>query len=212
MRRMARSLPETPGDDVAEGRSVDAACAAAPLEIYGPARPIILPLYYKNAMPSNVLLSLIAYSAASIVFIMTPGLDTAIVLRSCTRGHKTGLFAALGHLSRTADLGLCSGFRSDGAADGVACGVRGFEMDGAAYLFYLGVNLIFRPRTSILQTTSSPTRSRKADGSWNAFRRGFLSDMLNPKVGVFYMTFLPQFIWRAQTSPSFHYSWPLSNL
>ena len=148
----------------------------------------------KNAMPSNVLLSLFAFSAASIVFIMTPGLDTAIVLRSCTRGHKAGLFAALGICLGLLIWGCAAAFGVTALLTASHVAFTALKWIGAAYLFYLGFKLIVRPRTSIVQSASSPTRSRKADGAWNAFRRGFLSDMLNPKVGVFYMTFLPQFI------------------
>ncbi len=65
---------------------------------------------------------------------------------------------------------------------------------GATYLVYLGVKLLLKPR-AILATaqadTGSPATIRASSG---AFHRGFMSNMLNPKVGVFYVTFLPQFI------------------
>ena len=61
---------------------------------------------------------------------------------------------------------------------------------GALYLFYLGVKLIRSPR-QVLDDTPELAKESSAAG-W--FWRGFLTNMLNPKVGVFYVSFLPQFI------------------
>ena len=60
---------------------------------------------------------------------------------------------------------------------------------GAAYLVWLGAKLILQPRDSIAVVGDSSTA-----GDGMALKRGFLTNMLNPKVGVFYVTFLPQFI------------------
>jgi threonine/homoserine/homoserine lactone efflux protein len=61
---------------------------------------------------------------------------------------------------------------------------------GALYLIYLGVRLLLRPAPT-LDLGSAPAAPAKAP-SW--FARGLLTNLLNPKVGVFYVTFLPQFI------------------
>ncbi|MEG3168024.1 LysE family transporter [Sphingomonas sp. LB3N6] len=62
---------------------------------------------------------------------------------------------------------------------------------GAAYLLWLGVNLLLRPRNGIMDdTVSPPIPVRRGE----AMRRGFLTNLLNPKIGVFYATFLPQFV------------------
>jgi len=61
---------------------------------------------------------------------------------------------------------------------------------GAAYLVWLGVNLILKPRDRFeLQPSGGKPRGRE---SW--LLRGFLTNILNPKVGVFYVSFLPQFV------------------
>jgi len=60
---------------------------------------------------------------------------------------------------------------------------------GAAYLAWLGVNLILNPRARL--DFSAPTSLPKTDNWW---LRGFLTNLLNPKVGVFYVSFLPQFV------------------
>jgi threonine/homoserine/homoserine lactone efflux protein len=65
---------------------------------------------------------------------------------------------------------------------------------GAAYLVYLGIKLLMKPRNSISADRASFESTAKSRGNYGAFYRGFLSNILNPKVGVFYVTFLPQFI------------------
>lgn len=61
---------------------------------------------------------------------------------------------------------------------------------GAAYLLWVGIKLLVKPRQSF--------QSKESGGStasgWSAFARGLLTNLLNPKVGIFYVTFLPQFI------------------
>jgi threonine/homoserine/homoserine lactone efflux protein len=59
---------------------------------------------------------------------------------------------------------------------------------GAAYLIYIGYQMLRHPRRSFL-----PEAPRDA-GSRRAFTTGVLTNLLNPKVGVFYVTFLPQFV------------------
>jgi len=61
---------------------------------------------------------------------------------------------------------------------------------GALYLFYLGLKLIRSPR----QALDLPEGETEVQARPNWLLRGFLTNMLNPKVGVFYVSFLPQFI------------------
>lgn len=63
------------------------------------------------------------------------------------------------------------------------------ECAGAAYLVWLGAKLLLKPR-SILDSEAGKEYSQDKDAFW----RGFLTNLLNPKVGVFYVTFLPQFV------------------
>jgi threonine/homoserine/homoserine lactone efflux protein len=146
-------------------------------------------------MPPHAFVPIVAFVAAAGVFTMTPGLDTAMVLRCCAQGRKAGLSAA---------LGICLGLLvwGCGAAFGLTAllaasrpGFTALKWIGAAYLFFLGVKLIFKPRQAlgVIANARARTRNRGSDVR-DALRRGFLNNMLNPKVGVFYATFLPQFI------------------
>jgi threonine/homoserine/homoserine lactone efflux protein len=63
------------------------------------------------------------------------------------------------------------------------------KLAGAAYLIFWGLNLLIKPRRAIMNT---PGELRATSSL--LLRRGFLTNILNPKVGVFYISFLPQFI------------------
>ena len=69
----------------------------------------------------------------------------------------------------------------------------GLKWIGAAYLVYLGVKMLVKPRRSLDETPAEAAPARRDGfGAWMA--RGLLSNLLNPKIGVFYVTFLPQFV------------------
>ncbi len=61
---------------------------------------------------------------------------------------------------------------------------------GAAYLLWLGVHLVLKPRDRLTLNSAPATGS----GTRGDLIRGYLSNILNPKVGIFYVTFLPQFV------------------
>jgi threonine/homoserine/homoserine lactone efflux protein len=120
---------------------------------------------------------------------MTPGVDTLyIVGRGTTQGWRAGAVAALGIgagcIAHTlaAALGLSAILAASAAAFMLVKWV------GAAYLVYLGVTLLL-------------TRSRRSAGIapppatlYRVFAQGFLTNVLNPKVALFFLAFLPQFI------------------
>ncbi len=61
---------------------------------------------------------------------------------------------------------------------------------GAAYLFWLGLRLIGRPRTEFAVPPEASTAGKSSGWFW----LGLLQNLLNPKVGIFYLSFLPQFV------------------
>lgn len=135
---------------------------------------------------------LLAFIAAAAILTITPGVDTAMVLRSAaTRGQRTAALAA---------LGIALGCLVWGAAVAVGLGALLRASDvaytvlkwaGAGYLLWQGAKLLRQPRQVPLQVAEG--EPDVAAGS-AAFRRGLLTNLLNPKVGVFYITFLPQFV------------------
>ena len=141
--------------------------------------------------------ALLSFTLAAGLLTITPGLDTALVLRiAAVEGGKQALLAG---------VGICFGCLLWGAAASFGLSallaVSGFAYNvlrivGAIYLSYLGIKLFIRAfaRTSSHNTAEPVSQKHKGgDGSlW--LRRGLLTNLLNPKVGVFYLSFLPQFI------------------
>ncbi len=132
---------------------------------------------------------LLAFIAAASLLTVTPGVDTAIVLRTAAlEGRRQAALAG---------AGICLGCLAWGVAVSLGLGalLQASELaytvvkfTGAAYLIWLGSRLLFRPRASF------DTGTGTSGGHGQAFWRGLLTNLLNPKIGVFYVTFLPQFV------------------
>jgi threonine/homoserine/homoserine lactone efflux protein len=136
----------------------------------------------------NIETALIAFVAAAGLLTITPGLDTAMVLRTvAVEGPRTAALAALGIILGCLVWGaaVALGLGVLLAASSLAYTV--LKWAGAAYLTWLGIKLILKPR-SRFDLGAAPAQ----EGSWLA--RGFLNNLLNPKIGVFYVSFLPQFV------------------
>jgi len=133
--------------------------------------------------------SLLAFTLAATLLTLTPGLDTALILRtSVAEGGKKAVQAALG-----IDVGcfIWGALVAFGLGALLAVSELAYSLlkwCGAAYLCWLGVQLLLRPRQSFTLTPGGDVQSS------NWFLRGMLGNVLNPKMGVFYVSFLPQFI------------------
>lgn len=145
-------------------------------------------------MSMTVTQSLVAYVLAAGLLTITPGFDTALVLRTSTvEGSRKAAFAALGIgvgcLSWGAAVAL--GLGALLAASQLAYDV--LKWAGAAYLAWMGFQLIRRPRSDFSPGLSGAS-SVKAGNQLSWFWKGLIGNLLNPKVGVFYVSFLPQFV------------------
>ncbi|HEV7383869.1 MAG TPA: LysE family translocator, partial [Phenylobacterium sp.] len=139
----------------------------------------------------TVVQALSAYVVAAGVLTLTPGLDTALVLRTAAvEGPKRAGLAALGIIGGCLVWGaaVALGLGALLAASSLAFTV--LKWAGAAYLVWLGLNLILKPRDKFELSNGAPS----AGGDFIWMRRGLLTNLLNPKVGVFYISFLPQFL------------------
>jgi len=133
--------------------------------------------------------SLLAFSLAALLLTLTPGLDTALILRTaCAEGGKKAFQAALGIDAGCFIWGalVALGLGALLAVSEMAYTV--LKVCGAAYLSWLGLQLLIRPRSSF----SHSDGNNGSQGNW--FIRGMLGNVLNPKMGIFYVSFLPQFI------------------
>ena len=143
--------------------------------------------------------ALIAYSIAAGLLTVTPGLDTALVLRTAAvEGSRSAALAAIGIVSGCMIWGaaVALGLGALFAASQLAFTV--LKWLGAIYLLWLGLKMLTRPRSSF---TSGGAPGADIPQVNAALRRGLLTNLLNPKVGVFYVSFLPQFL-PAHVSPA----------
>ncbi|MBG9447352.1 LysE family translocator [Cytobacillus firmus] len=128
----------------------------------------------------------------SLFVVMSPGIDTALITKRTisdgrTDGYKMGLGITAGSLVHTfaAAFGLSAILMQSAAAFEV------IKYAGAVYLIYLGLSSFIslkRKKNSDIETEV------KSDMKKSAFKQGLLSNVLNPKVAMFFLTFLPQFV------------------
>ena len=129
------------------------------------------------------------FLVASIALILAPGPDSLYVLaRGLGQGRRAGIIAALGSSS-----GLF--FHTTLAALGLAVLLQTSEVaytlvrvGGALYLIYLGVRALLSRERLAVGATSSQFSSRRM------YLQGLLTNVLNPKVALFFIAFLPQFV------------------
>ncbi|MFZ6641117.1 LysE family translocator [Undibacterium sp. TC4M20W] len=140
---------------------------------------------------------LVQFIIAGILLNIAPGPDSILIMtRSATQGWRAGSAAALGigagtlvHIMAAA-LGLSALLATSAMAFTVV------KLAGAAYLLYIGASMLFSKAKSAEQTqadteakASLPVLSHR-----KIFMQGFLTNILNPKVAIFFLAFVPQFI------------------
>jgi threonine/homoserine/homoserine lactone efflux protein len=134
--------------------------------------------------------SLASFTLAAGLLTVTPGLDTMLVLRTAAaEGPRRAMLAALGIAIGCLTWGLAVAFGLGALLAASRLAYRILKYAGAAYLVYLGAQAILSKRPH----SPDPGAAIRHGGS-AALRRGLLTNLLNPKVGIFYVSFLPQFV------------------
>ena len=141
----------------------------------------------------TIVQSLTSFMLTAGLLTITPGLDNALVLRTgTTEGSGPALRASLGI---TCGCLLWGGAVAVGLGAVLAASAVAFsalKWAGVAYLLWLGGNMLLRPRAEFsIGPVADAHRARRKLGS---FWTGVLQNLLNPKIGVFYISFLPQFV------------------
>ncbi|HJS91775.1 MAG TPA: LysE family translocator [Steroidobacteraceae bacterium] len=136
--------------------------------------------------------ALIAFSVAAGLLTVAPGLDTALVLRTAAaEGPRGAVLAGLGIVLGCLTWGAAVAFGLGALLAASQLAFTALKWAGALYLVWLGLNLLIKPRARFeLELADRVGKSRSR--SW--LGRGYLTNLLNPKVGVFYVSFLPQFL------------------
>jgi threonine/homoserine/homoserine lactone efflux protein len=141
----------------------------------------------------------LAFAGAALLLSMAPGPATATLLRQTIRyGRRRGAATVAGIESGvlfwavTASAGLSALLAASTAAYDV------LRIAGAIVLLGLGAQALFRSRRQHQDTqldgAVSPSPSIAGRGGWSAYRAGLVTNLANPKAGVFAISFLPQFI------------------
>ena len=142
---------------------------------------------------------LAGYLLACLVLVLTPGPDMAFVLgQTLSGGARRGWAATIGVFSGATVhiLAAAAGVAALVAANPIL--FTGLRVVGALYLLYLGCHAIRAALRGVggLGEGGAPTMSLAA-----AWRQGFLTNLLNPKVGLFFLAFLPLFVDPARSAP-----------
>ena len=125
----------------------------------------------------------------SLVLIITPGQDMILVMsRSVSQGRKAGIVTALGVSVGLVGHTLLITFGLGAILMASETLFTTIKFIGAGYLFYLGIMLLKNDNHKISMKKLKKISYRKI------FLQGFLSNMTNPKIVIFYLSYLPQFV------------------
>lgn len=128
------------------------------------------------------------FIAASLVFVAVPGANTVyIVTCAIDQGRRAGILSAVGVETGTlVHVAIAvAGLAAVVAAFPLA--LTAIKIAGGAYLLYLGIRVLRR-------RSAAEEPMRAAPSPWRVFRDGLVVNVLNPKVALFFLAFLPQFV------------------
>lgn len=129
------------------------------------------------------------FVTSGILLNITPGQDTLyIVGRSVSQGRRAGLLSVAG-ISCGSIVHTCAA--AFGLSAILVTSAQAFlvvKMAGAAYLVYLGVRML------VDRSRELTPAAFEHESGWAIFRAGLMTNVLNPKVALFFMAFLPQFV------------------
>jgi len=141
-----------------------------------------------------VLTALLGFAAASALIVLLPGPDTLVVVRNLLRGGRrraaatvVGVLSGLVIWVVAASLGLAAVLRASHT------GYEALRYVGGAYLVYIGIQAL-RSRATPIALGEGPAPRRMGPLLGSGYVAGLATDLLNPKVGVFFVTFLPAFV------------------
>ena len=137
---------------------------------------------------------LLAFITVATLLTVTPGMDMALITRNVLRsGVRAGWVTSAGVLTGVVGWAALSavGIAALLAASAVAFSI--LKLVGGVYLVYLGLATLWQSR-NVVRALEAPEDSPLRASHRNHFREGLVSNLLNPKVGLFYTTLLPQFV------------------
>jgi RhtB (resistance to homoserine/threonine) family protein len=138
---------------------------------------------------------LLVFIGVAAIVIVIPGPDTAVVTKNVLlHGRRTALGTSLGVSAGLSvwTVAAAAGVSSLLRASAVAFTV--LKVLGALYLVWLGIQALRAARRADAGEEAPPSATRPATGALRGFRQGMISDLANPKIGIFFTSLLPQFV------------------
>lgn len=136
----------------------------------------------------------LAYLPVAIVFGIIPAPDVMLAVKhSLTGGVRQGVAVGLGAATGSLAWGIAAAAGLASLLTSAPWVFDAVRLTGAAYLVYLGINSIWQRKGSFTDVDATTSGGRLTKGS-RAFATGLVADLLNPKMGAFYLAVLPQFI------------------
>ena len=149
-----------------------------------------------------------AFALASTLLILAPGPDSLLVLRNTLRhGRRGGWITATGTMSGLLAWAVAAAFGLSALLQVSHLGYDALRPAGACYLLWLGVSSLWASRGAHAgppDEPAGPAGPAPEPAGWRrVYLNGLLSNLLNPKIGVFFIAFLPGFIPAGAPAPLF---------
>ncbi|MGX1599062.1 LysE family translocator [Dietzia maris] len=140
--------------------------------------------------------AVLAFAAVAGLLTLVPGLDTALVLRSSlTHSRRYAWATAVGIASGAMAWGVAAAIGVSALLTASELAYRLLTTIGAAYMCYLGVSMIWRSARGSTKRPPAEAAAEVPDASpWRGWMIGAATNLLNPKVGIFYIATIPQFL------------------
>jgi threonine/homoserine/homoserine lactone efflux protein len=144
-----------------------------------------------------VLVELVSFTLASVLIVLLPGPDSLVVVRGLVRhGRRGGALTAAGVLCGLVVWVAATALGLSALLQASEVGYEILKIAGACYLVWIGVRSLLSIRRSTAEVAvegDGPMAPAPLLGG-SGFVAGFVTDLLNPKVGVFFVSFLPGFV------------------
>jgi len=134
--------------------------------------------------------TLFAFTLAAVILIITPGPDMTLFLsKTLTQGRKAGVAAVLGAASGIVVHSLLAALGISALLAASQTAFMILKFGGAAYLVWLAVQAVRKG-----SALSVETKTGRTETPLSVWGQGFAINLLNPKIVLFFVTFLPQFV------------------
>lgn len=137
--------------------------------------------------------AVLGFAVVAALLTIVPGVDTAIVLRSSISHSRGYAWAtALGVLAGVLAWGIAAAVGASALLAASTLAYQLVSLAGAAYLAWMGLRFIIKSFQG-RDTDTEEQLPHLTGSAWKGFSTGFVTNLLNPKVGVFYIAVIPQF-------------------